>query len=93
MFLLPVMEKLPSGAEKGAWRLLWMEWVWGQREQAPSCTEPVPLPCFTIFLLYNSTQVGLEGIFMFTASLVTGGEGEQDQKEYTALFHVVSYQH
>lgn len=29
---------------------------------------------------------------MFTASLVTGGEEEQDQKEHTALFHVIPYQ-
>lgn len=84
------MEKLPLSAGKGAWRLLWKEQVWGQREQAPSCTDLVPIPSF--LLLYNSTQVGLEGIFKFTAFHVTGGEEEQDQKEHTALFHVIPYQ-
>lgn len=70
-----------------------MEQVWGQREQAPSCTDLVPLPCFSFLLLYNSTQVGLEGIFTFTASLVTGEGEEQDQKGHTAPSHVIPYQH
>lgn len=30
---------------------------------------------------------------MFTASLVAEGEEEQDQKEHTALFYVIPYQH
>lgn len=70
-----------------------MEQVWGQREQTASCTDLVPLLCFSFPLLHNSNQVGLEGIFMFTATLVAGGDEEQDQKEHTALFHVIPYQH